>query len=190
MPATIPGMMSVLVPSLISAGMVGTGVSKYALGVSTGLQIWVPQVKILTVDVGTLGVGVGTPIPIIVPTPTLYANLVASMVAQGLAGPLMPALMLGLANGLTASFAQMLTQTVHPSVGVGSSVATFKAPPAVTSMLLGFSAAGMVGDGPTKKARSLGQALDQTLASLFLPIGIVGPPSIAPSGGAGFGNII
>lgn len=190
MPVTIPGMMGVLIPNLVSSGMIGTGVPKYAQAIATGLSIWVPQVKILTVDTGTLGVGLGVPVPLIVPVPVLYANLVSSMIAQGLAGPLMPALMAGLATGLASSFGQMVTQTNHPTVGLGGGVATFRATPATPSMLLGFSSVGMSGSGPTKKARALGSALDRIFASLIMPVGIVGPPSIAPSGGAGFGNIV
>lgn len=190
MPATIPGMMTTLIPSLAASGMLGIGVPKYALGIATGISIWLPQVKILTVDTGTAGVGAGTPTPIIIPVPVLYANLVAGMTSQGLAGPLMPAMMLGLANGLTASFAQGVTSTLHPTVGVGGGVATFRATPATSSILAGFASAGLLGDGPAKKARAIGSALDRTFASLILPIAIVGPPSIAPSAGTGVGNII
>lgn len=182
--------MASLIPSITATGMIGVGVPKYALAIATGISIWIPQVKVITADTGTLGVGAGTPTPIILPIPVLYGNLVAGMLSQGLAGVLMPAMMAGLANGLAGAFFQAVTSTIHPVVGAGGGVATFRALPATPSMLLGFASAGLVGDGPIKKARAVGMALDRTFASLVLPIGIVGPPSVSPSAGAGVGNII
>lgn len=189
MPATIPGIMGALIPNLIACGMIGTGVSKYARGVAMGLVRWVPQIKVSTVDTGSAGTGRNVPQPLTVPTPILYGNLVASMTSQGLAGPFMPLFVTGLSNGLTVAFAQMLVSTNHSSVGTGAGVATFKAPPAVKSITEGFTAAGLNGKATARKARALGVALDRTLASLVIPIAIVGSASSSPSTGVGSGQI-
>lgn len=190
MPATTPGFMGALIPNLISAAMIGTGLPKYARGVALGLQQWIPRIRINTVDTGTLGAGKSTPLPIIVPQPLLYANLIAGMVAQKQVGVLMPVFAAGLANGLVLCFAQNLINTTHPSVGAGVGVAKFSAPPAAKSMISGFQQAGMTGDQATKKAKAVAMGLDLTFAILVLPVVIVGPPSLAPSAGTGFGGLI
>ena len=95
----------------------------------------------------------------------------------------------GLANALTQVFAQMVLNTTHPSVGAGGGAAKFLAPPAAPSILQGFQQAGMKGGATDKKAKALGRALDMTFAVLVMPVGIVGPPSISPGAGSGFGGI-
>jgi hypothetical protein len=190
MPATVPGFMGALIPNLLSVAMIGTGLPKYARGVAAGLQQWIPKIRINTVDTGTLGAGKSVPLPLIVPQPILYANLIAGMIAQKQVGVLMPPLALGLANGLVLCFAQTLINTTNPSVGVGAGVAKFSAPPAAQSMILGFQQAGMVGDQATKKAKAIATGLDRTFAILVMPFAIVGPPSPAPSAGSGFGGLL
>jgi hypothetical protein len=182
--------MGALIPNLISVGMIGTGLPKYARGVALGLQQWIPKVRVNTIDTGTAGAGKNVPLPLVVPQPVLYLNLVAGMTAQKQIGVLMPAMAAGLANGLVICFAQTLVSTTHPSVGTGGGVAKFSAPPAAQSMISGFAQAGMVGDQATKKAKAIGGALDRTFAILVMPIAIVGPPSPAPSAGSGFGSLI
>jgi hypothetical protein len=190
MPVTVPGIMGAVLPNLISVAMFGTGTPKYAKGVALGVSYWIPKVKVNTVDVGTAGAGKNVPLPFVVPNALLYSNILMGMTVNGLAGVLMPVFAVGLSNGLTMAFLQMLVNTNHPTVGVGAGVAKFSGPPAYSSILQGFKAAGMNGDKLPKKARALGMALDVTFASLVIPIAIVGPPSISPGGGSGFGNII
>jgi hypothetical protein len=190
MPATVPGFLGVLIPNLVSTGMIGTGLPKYARGVALGLQQWVPQVKITTIDTGTAGAGKNVPLPIIVPQPILYTNLIAGMVSQKLTGVFMPSFIAGLANGLVLCFTQTLISTTHPSVGVGGGVAKFSAVPAAQSMISGFAQAGMVGDQAVKKAKALATGLDRTFAILIMPVVIAGPPSPFPSAGSGFGSLI
>jgi hypothetical protein len=182
--------MGALIPNLVSVAMIGTGLPKYARGVALGLQQWVPKIRVNTIDTGTAGAGKSVPIPLIVPQPILYGNLIAGMVAQKQVGVLMPSFVLGLANGLVLCFTQTLMNTTHPSVGVGGGVAKFSAPPAAQSMISGFQQAGMVGDQATKKAKALAMGLDLTFAILVMPIAIVGPPSIVPSAGTGFGGLL
>jgi hypothetical protein len=190
MPVTVPGIMGAVLPNLVSVAMIGTGTPKYSKGVALGVSYWIPKVKVNTVDVGTAGAGKNVPLPLVVPPQLLYANILVGMTANGLAGILMPVFALGLANGLAMAFAQMLVSTNHPTVGVGAGVAKFSGPPAYSSILQGFKDAGMDGDKLPKKAKALGMALDVTFASLLLPVAIVGPPSISPGGGSGFGSII
>ena len=190
MPVLVPGIVGALIPNLVSTGMIGTGVPKYALGVALGLSNWIPKVRIQTVDAGTLGVGKSAPIPLIVPQPLLYTNLMIGAASQGLLGVFLPVFTVGLANGLVLSFAQMLINTTHPSVGAGAAVAKFLAPPAAMSMLQGFKQAGMNGNASDKKAKAIGRALDMTFAVLVMPVVIVGPPSISPGAGSGFGGLV
>ena len=190
MPIAGPIAIPTLAANLVATAMLGPGVAKYATGVINGLSIWVPQVSVTTVDVGSGGAGTNIPLPLIVPTPVLLANLTAGMISQGIFGPMAPLFLLGLANGLTAVFLQTLIKTQHAGVGVGSGVASFKAPPAFASIILGFASAGMVGVAAARKAAALGQGLDVTFASLFLPVAIVGSASPTVTTGVGFGKIL
>lgn len=190
MPVTVPGIMGSLIPSMISVSLIGTGVPKFSRGVALGLQQWIPQVKVSTVDTGTAGAGKNVPMPLIVLTPILYANILLGMKAQNLLGIHAPIFANGLSMGLTGAFLQMLVVTNHPSVGTGAGVATFKAPPAARSILSGFQQVGLKGPGSSKEAKALGMALDRTFASLIMPIAIVGPSSPSPGAGSGFGNIL
>lgn len=190
MPIALPIAVPLLAANLVSTGMLGIGVPKYATGVINGLTLWVQQIIVNTNDVGSGGAGTNVPLPTLVPTPILYANLVAGMVSQGLIGPLMPPFILGLANGLTAVFLQTLIVTQHVGVGTGAGVARFTAPPAFPSIITGFAMAGINGVATVKKAQALAQGLGQTFASLFLPVVIVGSASPTVTSGVGFGKIL
>jgi len=190
MPVSPPGIIGAIVPSLVSCACIGVGTPKYANGVAQGLVRWIPLVKVTTVDGGTAGVGTNVPLPLIVPTPLLYANLLSGMLSQGFHGIMMPAFVSGLSTGLAISFFQMLIKTNHPVVGIGSGVARMQAPPAFAAISAGFSAAGMTGPGSVRAARALASGLDRTFASLLIPIAIVGPPSVSPGVGVGFGSIL
>jgi len=190
MPVVPPAIVGLLFPNMASTGNIGGGVAKFASGVAGGLAVWIPKIQVITIDSGSLGVGSGGPMPLVVPSPLLYANLLTGSASFGILGPMDPLLELGLANGLMAAFTGMLVKTTHPGVGVGAATAKFQAPPAIPDMIAGFSAAGLVGDGPVKKASAVGMALDITFASLVMPVPIVGAPSPSGGAGAGFGQII
>jgi hypothetical protein len=181
-----------ITPNLISTGNLGTGVPKFALGLSMGVcQFLTIESKVTTVDAGTLGVGTGI-IPLIVPNPLVQSSLVTGFVSVGILGTLAPLFIQGLTTGLcTGWLALALLQTNHPTVGVGAGVARITGPTAVPAMLAGFSAVGMTGIGPTKMAQAIGTALDMVFASFVQPgIPIVGTPSIVGSSGVGFGTVI
>ena len=190
MPVTIPGIVGALVPNMAATGQLGSKMPDLAVGIANGLVKWLPSITVITVDAGSLGVGSGGPMPLIVAQPLLYLNLMAGDAAFGFFGPMSPLLTLGVANGLVLAFAQALIKTTHPGIGAGSGVATFRAPNSIPLMIEGFAAAGLKGDGPTKKASAIGTGLDATFASLVVPIPIVGSASPAGGAGAGFGQII
>lgn len=180
--------MGTLIPNLVATP--GVGIPKLARGLGIGLSRWTPTIVISTSDAGTAGAGKGTPMPIIIPQPLLYANLLAGMASQKLTGVLMPAFVLGLSNGLVAVYLQGLTNTVHVGVGVGAGVARFQPPPAFPFLQAGFTAVGMVGVADAKLARALGHGLEMTFKALVQPQPIVGPPTPTGSSGRGFGTII
>jgi len=190
MPVTPPGIVGALVPNLLAVALVGTDVPKYASGVAAGLVRWIPSIRVTTTDAGSAGVGSNVPLPLPVPSPLLIPNLTLGMTSMGLIGPFMPVLVTGLANGLSVAFAQMLVKTTHPTVGTGSGVAKFVAPPATPFMVQGFSSVGMVGPSAAQKAGALGIGLDRTFASLVVPVAIVGSASPTGASGVGTGNIV
>jgi hypothetical protein len=190
MPLTPVGLTAVLLPTLISSGMVGPSIPQYALGVSNGVTAFLQSATVQTTDVGTLGSGVGL-IPLIVPQPLLLTNILQGMQAAGTFGPMAPMMALGLANGLAAGLLQGLITTTHPGIGVGAGVARIVgAGSAIPQMIQGFSSAGMNGPGSSKQATALGIALDSTFATFLIPTPIAGPPSPSGGSGVGFGKIV
>ena len=189
MPLTPIGIAGLLIPNLIATGNIGIGVPKLAAGIASGIISWNATLKVLTVDVGSFGVGTGS-LPCAIPQPLLFASLLSGLAAAGNVGVMMPLLALGTANGLALAFLQGLVVTLHPSVGVGTGIARFIGPPATPSMIRGFASAGMVGPGPTKMATGIGIGLSIAFGSFVLPIPILGPPSPASSSGSGFGSIV
>jgi len=185
MPITVPGVMGVLVPSIV---FTGPGVFKYSKGVAIGLTKWARTIQVSTTDTGTAGAGTGI-LPLIVPQPLLFGHILAGMKNQKLLGLLAVPFIVGVSTGLNLAFLQMVINTTHPSVGAGAGLASFKAPPATPFILEGFKLAGMKGDGTAKKARALAFGLDKSIASLVIPIPIVGPPSPSPSSGVGSGSL-
>jgi hypothetical protein len=189
MPLTPPGIIGVMLPALFSAGNIGTGTPKLASGIAAGVMLWVAQMKVTTIDTGSLGVGVGL-LPCAVPQPLLFAGVGAGMVSFGNVGPMAPLLTLGVANGLALAFLQGLITTTHPSVGTGSGVAKFVGPSAISSMVGGFASLGMVSPGAVKIASSIGMGIDIAFAGFIVPIPIVGSASPVASGGTGTGTIV
>lgn len=185
-PVTIAG---TLIPNLVACGNIGIAVPQFALGVGTGLTIMCQNSTVVSVDVGTLGVGAGVQ-PLLVPQPLILDSLLAAFAATATIGVMMPPLALGLANGLALGFLEGLLVTVHPGVGLGSGVARVIATTGVPSMIAGFAAVGIVGPGGIKMATAIGIGLTIVFAAFVTPIVIVGPPSILPGAGPGFGKIV
>lgn len=190
MPLAPPILTPIIAANLIATANIGPGVPQYSQGVANGVAIHLLQnTKVVTVDAGALGVGTSV-MPLLIPPPVLLAAILAGFAAGGIIGPMSPLLALGLANGLSQGLQLAIVQTNHPTVGVGAGVARFVGSSAVPSIIQGFAAAGMTGQGPVKKATALGIGLDILFASFALPIPIVGAPAPSPGGGAGFGFVI
>ncbi len=190
MPVALPILNGILTPNLLAMGLLGIETPRLASGVSTGLVYWVPQVSVTTTDVGSGGSGMSVPTPWLVPQPLLLGFLTANIPSAGFVGIFTPSLILGLANGLAMSFLQMFISTIHPTVGVGTGIAKFTAPPASVSMNTGFSSVGLVGDAAPRLATAIGLSLDAAIASLVIPVPIVGPGSPSAATGTGTGKII
>lgn len=190
MPIALPAISGVLTTNLLATALIGTDTPRLASGVASGLVYWVPTVTVSTVDAGSAGVGVGVPIPWIVPQPLLLGLLTANIPPAGFTGLFTPSLILGLANGLAIAFLQMLISTTHPTVGTGSGIAKFASPPAAGPMNAGFASAGLVGDAAPRLATAIGVSLDSALASLVIPMVIAGSASPSPASGTGTGKII
>ena len=185
-PAAVAG---ALLVSLPASGNIGMSVPRLAAAIGAGMTLWATSsLAVVTVDVGTLGAGVGL-LPCVVPPSLLLAGMLTSFPATGHAGPRAPALATGVALGLAAAFPLGMITTVHPTVGVGTGVATFVGT-AIPSMIAGFAATGLVGPMAVPTATAVGMGIDIAMAAFKIPVPIVGPPSIAPSGGAGAGKLV
>lgn len=179
-----------IAPNLLATGNIGAGMPKLAMGVAIGVCQYLAQAKVVTVDVGTLGVGTSI-MPLIVPNPLLQGALFAGFASMGILGPMAPLVITGLTNGLVTGWVVLaLLQTNHPLIGTGAGVARIVAPTAVPAMIGGFASMGMIGDGPVKTATAIGIALDSTFAAFVEPIPIVGPSAPVSGAGVGFGTVI
>ncbi len=190
MPIALPALSGTITTNLFSVALIGTDTPRLGTGVANGLVYWVPQVTVTTVDAGSGGVGTSVPLPWVVPQPLLLTLLTANIPPAGFTGLFTPSLILGLANGLSLAFLQMLISTTHPTVGVGTGIARFTAPPAATSMVSGFASAGLVGEASPRLATAIGVSLDAAIASLVIPVVIAGAGSPTAATGTGTGKII
>jgi hypothetical protein len=189
MPISTPNLTAAVTAGLLSGGMIGMATPKLALGIGGGLARWIPLLVVQTTDAGSLGVGTGA-IPFAVPAPLLISNLIIAYAANGQIGPSAPLEATGLGNGLATGFAQGLMKTNHPGVGTGTALARVIGPPAFSSLMQGFAAAGITGQGATLKANAISTALLVCLQAFQVPIPIVGSASPAAGGGVGIGKIL
>lgn len=190
MPLTPAGIAAIVAPALAGSGMLGTSVPQVALGIGNGVCLWTAALTVTTVDVGTLGSGVGA-LPCAIPPPLLIGGMLGGFASAGVAGPMAPLLANGVANGLATAFtSQGLIVTVHPTVGVGTGVCTFPGPSAVPFMISGFASAGLVGVSTVQIATGVGLGLDTGFAGFTVPTPIVGAPAPLSGGGTGTGKIV
>lgn len=190
MPLTPPGIIGPLVGALAGSGSgLGIAAPQLAAGVAAGIMLWLPALTVVTADVGTVGVGAGV-LPCLIPLPLLVAGMQGGFAASAQIGILAPAMALGMAGGLALAFPQGLITTVHPTVGVGTGVATFPGPPAVPFMIAGFRAVGLIGLLTDALATAVGLGLTTAFLSFVVPVPILGAPAPAPSTGVGTGKIL
>lgn len=189
MPITVPGLTAAVIGGLVSGAQLGMAVPQLAAGVAAGVQIWVSQITVITIDAGSLGSGTGV-IPFAIPPPLMIGAMLAMFPAAGILGIMSPLKATGLANGLVLGLAQGLITTVHPTVGVGTGVVKLIAPPALPALLQGFAGAGLKGPSLIQEATAISNALMMVVNSFTLPTPIVGSASPAPGGGVGTGKIL
>lgn len=189
MPITPPGLLGAILPAITATGMIGTAAVQLATGVATGITLWNPLIKVISVDTGLLGVGAGTG-PVILPPPVLLGAMITSFAGSGILGTMAVPLATGLSLGIALGYAQGLIVTVNTGVGVGAGVAKFIPPPAVASMIAGFAAAGLTGTSSIQLATAIGLALQIAFAPLVGTVAIVGAGSPLPGAGAGIGQIV
>lgn len=189
MPITPASVSGLVAANLASTGNLGIAAPLIAAGVGNGVGSWNPQIVVMTVDAGSAGVGSGGPIPVPL-SGSLVGLMTAAFAAFGIKGTAGPTIATGIANGLLQAYLQGLIKTTHAGVGLGSGVATFRAPPAGPILVGGFKSAGLNGTFAEPLALAVGSALDSAFASLVVPIPIVGSASPMGASGTGLGQII
>ena len=189
MPLIAPVLTTTIATALIGSGMLGPAMPKLASGLGQGLTLWVRKLRVTTVDAGVVGTGKGL-FPFLIPQPILMGALLVAYAANGQLGVMAPLEAVGMANGITVGLAQGFLNTTHPSVGSGAAVARISGPPAFSSIMQGFSSAGITGQGASTKANAISSALSVVIQTLVLPVPIVGGSGPSPSSGTGQGSII
>jgi len=189
MPLTPVNLTAAITVGLIGGAMLGPATPKLALGIGTGLMIWVPQLIVQTTDTGAIGAGVSSA-PFAVPPPLLIGNLIAAYAANGQLGPMAPLEATGLGLGLAAGFAQGLMISVHAGCGGGVGLARVLGPPAFSSLQAGLASVGMTGPSAVQKCNAISLALQIALQAFTVPVPIAGAPGPSPGGGVGIGKIV
>lgn len=189
MPLLYPAGYSLLLPSLVGVGMLGVGTPKLASAVTQGVIFWASSRSVNTKDVGTSGVGKGLGL-LPVTSSLLYPLLLQESLGAGMLGIFTPVFMIGLSSGLSSFLSLATVQTNHPTVGVGTGIATVTGPPSFASFDLGFQTEGISGESSRRIAQVLGNTFDKVFPSLPIPLAIVGPSSPNPSSGVGVGKVL
>lgn len=189
MPLVAPILSASVTAGILSGGLIGPAVPQLGSGIGQGIALWAQQLKVTTVDAGAAGTGKGLG-PLLIPQTLIMNSLLLSYTINGQLGVMAPLEASGIATGLFVGFGQGLISTTHPSVGVGAAVARITGPPAFSSLMQGFSSAGITGSGASKKANAISMALTMIIQTLVLPVAIVGAAGSSPSSGSGFGSII
>ena len=193
MPLVVPAITAVMTANLASVGAVGPSSSQLAAGLAQGLSVYASSgLKILTVDTGTLGAGVGVGQGLIVPVPALLTSLTAAFLGAGIGGVMSVPTATAIANGMSQSLMTATILTVHVGTGVGTGNVKVIPDPgaATTAFITGFKAAGMKGPASEAMATAVAIALSSALLGATGFVVISGPSSQFPGGGAGTGRIL
>lgn len=168
----------------------GQSANQLAKGLADGLfQYAQSSLKVVTADVGTLGVGRGIGQGFVVPTPFLQVTLLGFLAGRSVFGVTSPLLASAVSLGMTSAFALASVRTTHPTVGVGTGVTSLIPSGAAPFFVTAFRSAGMNGEGARNVATAIGNALDTTLPLVHGFVVIAGPPSPSPGAGIGTGTI-
>jgi len=183
----VPANAAIIAASMAGASFHGISTAQVALGIATGLATYAPGIVIATVDTGTLGVGKGTGIGLIMPPPV--GQMVAAFASSVLVGIFSAPAATAVALGLTQIFATAIINTVDPLVGVGAGVVTAIPNPGISvpAFIAGFKAAGLLGIASVTMATAVAIGLDTALPTAKGVTVIAGAPSPFPGAGAGVG---
>ena len=179
--------------ALVSSGVSGASASSLSIGLSNALCIYgTGSMNVTTIDAGLLGVGAGFGTGVVLPIPILVASLFSFMPANGFSGVSSPQIILGVSIGFSAVLATAIISTIHPTVGIGAGKLLILPNTSVSVgiFITAFAAAGMAGPMSVSLATAIASGLDAALPSAQGVVAIVGSPSIAPSGGVGFGKLL
>lgn len=190
------GLQGIMIGQFASAGMLGSSASQLASALSQGICLNIlSTAQVQTVDTGTAGAGAGVSKVIGVNPGALIPLMVGQFSSQGLLGPYSANLARAISTAFCTWFlASNQTSTVHSGVGlgVGQGKVIGLSPSAMGNMIRGMMAAnGLLGTYSPKIASAVGTAIATHVLSVGVVITpIVGPPSIAPSAGSGFGKVL
>jgi len=187
-----PGTTQPLFLSQLAAnGLVGPGTPAFATGLATGFyQYLTTSIGVHSIDVGTLGVGTGIGVGLLLPESAILEVLEPMLSGFGILGQKTPDMANAIAAGISISLGAAIVQTANPTVGIGSGkVQLIPEGTGATTFVEAFSAAGMLGSKSESLASAVGTSLDALIALTLGVIVIVGTPSIVPSTGFGTGVI-
>lgn len=188
-----PGTLTpIVISNLASVGMLGSSASQLAAGLANGLSIYATTSIIFqSVDIGTLGSGVGSGVGILVP-PAITASMVGSFAANGMLGVMSSPLATGIAQAFMQSFALATISTFSPTVGVGTGTGVCVPNPGASIGIFAaaFASAGMLGISALQLATAVATGLDSILPSSTGAVVITGSPSNSPSSSTGLGKLL
>jgi len=176
---------------LVANGLLGPGIPKFAAGMAAGLFQYVSTaVTVTSIDTGTLGVGVGNGVGVVLLPSVILGALSPMMARNGVLGPMAPSMANAIAYGVSASLALAAIATNNPGVGIGAGkLQLFPTGSGGATFAAAFKEAGMGGAMVSALGQAVGLALDAVIASALGVVVIVGPPSVLPGAGVGTGKI-
>lgn len=176
---------------LTANGLVGTGATQLSDGLSSGLFTYITTgVTVISIDAGTLGVGTGVGIGIVLSESVVLQVLVPFMAGEGIFGIMSFPLANAIAFGVSSSLILGQISTINPLVGVGAGKVQLIPNGSGAAIFEScFKAAGLAGASASNLATAVGSALDTVIAFAVGVVAIVGVPSIIGSAGVGSGTI-
>jgi len=195
MPHLQPLLTTQIQGQLAAVGVVGKDSIRLSLACSTAYVLFMTTiVKVLTVDSGVVGAGVGFGKIVGVLGPAYAAACAAQAAANGLVGTHGPLTCsaIGLACGNhTSAVGQSLT--FHAGVGVGFGTGTLvgSIPTALFGLLLSQGAAqGLIGTSVVNLFNAIANGIAPLVPTAIVLTPIAGSPIPIPSAGAGFGSVL
>lgn len=172
-------------------GNLGVSAPRLALGLSRGLSEYAStSLRVISVDVGTLGVGAGTGSGMVMPQPAAVASMVAAFQSHSISGISSVPCATAIALGMCSSLMQSTIQTVSPSVGTGTGIATLlPSAESIGIFIRSFQSSGLQGVQSANMATAVAQGFNAVAPLCKAPIAIVGPPNVSPSSGSGLGKL-